>query len=216
MLMILACLSMLIDHVGGYLLGNQEIFRMIGRLAMPMYAYLIVAGVKHTSDSKKYLKRLFINALAAQLPYIIMTESYELDICFVWLISAMLLMAYENKALNLFCKSIISILLVGVTFIIPMDYGVYAIVWILVFYFRDKFNDKVKHLGNIIVFIGPFIAYCVWQRPIQFAALCAIPLIFLCSKYDATRLRNKYAKTLYQLFYPLHMTIIDIIKIVNM
>lgn len=74
-LKLLAVLAMLIDHIGAIILYNTKyaklyiIFRAIGRLAFPIFAFLIVEGFARTRDVKRYLKRLGIFALISEIPY---------------------------------------------------------------------------------------------------------------------------------------------------
>ena len=68
----IALLSMLLDHIGYYLapyIGEEVtlILRGIGRIAMPIYTYLIVQGFFYTSNFKKYIIRLGIFALITQV-----------------------------------------------------------------------------------------------------------------------------------------------------
>ena len=65
-LKIIALVSMTFDHVG-YFLENYEncqeiatIFRIIGRLAFPLFIFLLVEGIIHTKNIKNYLSRLAI------------------------------------------------------------------------------------------------------------------------------------------------------------
>ena len=62
-LKIIAMISMLIDHIGVILLDNYEPFRIIGRLAFPIYAYLIAEGCKHTNNRLFYLLRILGSSL---------------------------------------------------------------------------------------------------------------------------------------------------------
>jgi len=79
-LKIIASVCMLLDHIGmvfpAYVPG---IFRAIGRIAFPIYAYMIAQGCKHTKDINKYLLRLGIFALISEIPYDIAFFHYMRD-----------------------------------------------------------------------------------------------------------------------------------------
>ncbi|MDF2673199.1 MAG: conjugal transfer protein TraX, partial [Clostridiales bacterium] len=68
-LKILAMVTMFIDHVGYMFFPGQMLYRTIGRLAFPIFAYQIAIGYSKTSNLKKYVERLFIFALITQIPY---------------------------------------------------------------------------------------------------------------------------------------------------
>lgn len=67
-LKIIGYITMTFDHVGLFLasINGQEnlayIFRCIGRIAFPLFVFMIVEGILHTHDVKKYLIRLGILA----------------------------------------------------------------------------------------------------------------------------------------------------------
>lgn len=70
-LKIIACVSMLCDHMG-YLLFPQALFlRWIGRLALPLFAFFIGEGCRHTHSRKKYLTLLSALAVGCQAAYFI-------------------------------------------------------------------------------------------------------------------------------------------------
>ena len=54
-LKMIAMLSMLADHIGAVLFPEQILFRVIGRLAFPIFAYTLVEGFFYTHDIKKYI-----------------------------------------------------------------------------------------------------------------------------------------------------------------
>lgn len=83
-LKVIALVSMLIDHTAAVLLGNSSVIllrigarslslylamRLIGRLAFPIYAYLLTEGFSHTRSRRNYGIRLFLFALLSELPW---------------------------------------------------------------------------------------------------------------------------------------------------
>ncbi len=66
---LLACLFMLVDHVGKMLFPQIPEMRLIGRLAFPMFAYGIAVGAVYTRDPMKYLTRIALLALISQPLY---------------------------------------------------------------------------------------------------------------------------------------------------
>ena len=76
---------MTLDHVGLYLrmqywnneslMQVSEVFRCFGRLALPLFAFMIVEGVLHTKNIKKYLLRLGIMASLVSLVFIVLEYS---------------------------------------------------------------------------------------------------------------------------------------------
>ena len=152
---VIAIVTMLIDHVGVLFFPQLRIFRTIGRIAFPIFAYQIAKGYSKTSDRKKYSLRLLIFAIIAQLPYMVLDydlapEYFKFNVIFLFLYSFLVLYLYE--LLKNAKKSYIQVLLVIpflFSIILPrlmemnyqsftLSYGTYGILIILIFYIFDE------------------------------------------------------------------------------
>ena len=70
-LKLIALFFMIIDHAGKVLMNNQYEWRLLGRIAFPIYAWCLVVGVCYTHSVPKYARRLFITGLVSQPLYVI-------------------------------------------------------------------------------------------------------------------------------------------------
>ena len=77
---ILACIFMLIDHIGFFLFPEIEILRIIGRLAMPLFAFFIAEGAYYTKNKLKYLGLMSIIGTSISIIVFIATKNIDLNI----------------------------------------------------------------------------------------------------------------------------------------
>jgi hypothetical protein len=75
-LKLLAMITMLIDHIGYMYFPGEMMWRTIGRLAFPIFAYQIAIGYSKTSNLKKYVQRLTLFAFITQIPYWFFNSSH--------------------------------------------------------------------------------------------------------------------------------------------
>ncbi len=72
-LKMIAIITMLIDHTAAVLIPSNTVLwlvmRCIGRLAFPIFVFLLVEGFYHTRDVKKYLLRMGAFALLSEIPF---------------------------------------------------------------------------------------------------------------------------------------------------
>ena len=75
----IAIITMTVDHIGAVLYPDYTFLRWIGRLSFPLFAYLLILGIRNTSDIKKYFIRPFIFALISQIPFFLAIDVGPFD-----------------------------------------------------------------------------------------------------------------------------------------
>lgn len=195
-LKVIAIITMLIDHIGYLFFPQHIIFRIIGRLAFPIFAYQLAMGYTYTKDMKKYAIRLLLFGVVSQAPYILAFNG-GLNILFTLLLSLGILYALDKK------KYSILVLLSILPLLLPFEYGYYGVFSIISFYiFRNKRENNIlfQVLINTIYFLYYF-------GSIQILSLFALALI-----YKDWKLKIRINKYVFYVFYPLHITILYIIS----
>lgn len=183
---IIAMALMLCDHLCMTLLGNQMWLHYIGRIAYPIFAFMLVEGFRHTSNIKKYLLRMLVFALISEIPFDLMCGGTWLfptqqNVMFTFIISMLLMLLMEqpkkikNKTVKLIVFAITSIFALILGFLIGtitmVDYFGGGIVMVLCFYlfqedrilsFEVNLNDSKRRM--LVVIINRIAqAFCVWQ-----------------------------------------------------
>ena len=95
-LKLLALFAMTCDHVGLQLLPQFIILRIIGRLAAPLFAYMIAEGCRYTHNRGRYLGRLLGMAALCQIAYFAAMRSLYQCIFVTFSLSVCLIYALDN------------------------------------------------------------------------------------------------------------------------
>ncbi len=208
-LKIIALLAMTVDHMSLMLFPEVILLRLVGRLAMPIFAWMIAEGCTYTKNRFRYFFTVFGVGLLCQIVYLLFMQS--LNQCILITFSMSLLLIYtmdlaEKK------KNFLSLCLMGLTFagvcyicvFLPgdlpgtdfrVDYGIWGVLLPVVIYTAKAKEQKLMAAAGVLVLLA--IAYGRWQ----WFALLALPLIAL---YNGQRGKAKL-KYLFYLYYPLHL-----------
>ena len=95
-LKIIAAAAMLADHTGLILFPSNEMLRVIGRLAFPIYAYFIAEGFRYTRNRHMYFLRIFLLGFLCQIVYYIADRSLYLGVLITFSLS-IIVMAFVDK-----------------------------------------------------------------------------------------------------------------------
>ena len=98
-LKLLAMVTMLIDHMGFTLFPYALWMRCVGRLAFPIFCFLVAEGCAHTHDKKRYAARLLVFAVLSEPAFALMhgvwfTMDYQ-NVLWTLLLGALVCWAVE-------------------------------------------------------------------------------------------------------------------------
>lgn len=211
-LKLIALTSMIIDHYGAIFQSDVNIYRIIGRLAFPIYAFLLVEGYTHTKNVKKYANRLLLFAIVSELPFDLAFYGKlgftHQNIFFTLFIGLVLMYLLDNKEGKYNFNN--NVLIIGATFIAlltSVDYSFVGIIYILTFYYT-KNHPKPKRIYNQVLIIFLTNLFLLGFR--QQFALLALPLIYFYNGNLGPK--NKYLQVFFYAAYPLHLIIFYIMK----
>lgn len=215
-LKIIAVLSMLIDHVGIFFFDNNFVFRLIGRIAFPIFAFFIAEGLKHTHSKKKYVLTLLICALISQVPYAFLHNFYNFNILFTFLLAIFCIYLIEtykkHDILSTICLSFTLCTIFILSLFNFIDYGLFGVLLVVVFYF---FSGKLKWILSSLVLVllsleSALLSGFTLFSFIQFASLLSLALLAFYNG-EKGRLKLKY---FFYVFYPLHLAVICLITLI--
>lgn len=211
-LKIIAMVAMLLDHVGKVLLPKLIILQIIGRVAFPIFAYMIAEGCQYTRDRKKYLLNLAgLAAVCAVVFFVAKGSLYQsVLVTFILAIITIYTAEYFRSHPGLLSGGVLALELLGllaICFVLPkvlgrwgfgIDYGFVGVCLPVAVYFAQ---GKWKKL----LIMTAMTALLSWDLGgIQWYGLLAIPVLAL---YNGRR-GSKKMKWLFYIFYPCHLALI--------
>ena len=211
-LKIIAMICMLFDHLGDNIFLSQTWMRIIGRVALPLFAFCISEGYIHTKDKKRYLKRLLLFSIISEIPFnlllngtIVYLEHQNVILTFSIAVLSLIVfdkITQNKKKISYVFGTFIVILFGILALILKTDYNFFAISLVFIYY---VFNNKGNNVRNVI---GTIYQLLIRNVGIYiYGALSCIPIFLYNGK------KGKGIKWLFYVFYPGHMLIIYLIRV---
>jgi hypothetical protein len=228
---IMAMLFMVCDHLWGTIVPGNDWLTCIGRIAFPIFAFMIVEGYFHTKNLKKYVLRLLLFAVISEIPFNIMMGSrvfYPIHQNVMWVFLIAIGLIHWNERVKQ--KKVWKRILVGCLTVIigyaagmltMIDFYQASVLTVLVFYFfRERkwwcLLAQILCLWYINVEMLSGFAYEIpWGETTYFlsrqgfALLALIPIWLYRGKQGY---HNKILQYAFYAFYPAHMLILGLIK----
>ncbi|AUN14863.1 TraX family protein [Paraclostridium sordellii] len=227
-LKIMAIIFMAMDHIYTYMnvaLNNQVPiwFGYLGKLAAPIFFYLIVEGFYHTRSKNKYMQRIFSMGILMIIVDLLFKIHNNIFLSLGFAI-AMLSMIEQAKLSQKGSKKRIINIILAISFGVLglfTEASLYGVGMVLIFYFlREKkvamtLTYIVFSLAGIIGFIGPNFIEAAFLWDYQWMMVFAIiPILMYNGKLGIS---NKFIKWMFYWFYPIHLIIVVLIaNFINM
>jgi hypothetical protein len=221
----IALITMTIDHIGLFLFPEGEmvyvVMRILGRIAFPLFAFMIAEGFLHTSNLKKYMMRLLVLGILTETLFAVLYVYSGTNLTHLWFLEGpgfrmnimwTLLLGLIGLALVKKYEAYHMLIIPALFFFsVFLPYGFYGFGLIMIF---GIFNNSKQKWGYAL---GLTLIYCFYPAIslgfegvnwIQLFALLSIPILMF---YHGNR--GKAALKWFYLYYPLHIALIFLISL---
>ena len=244
-LKLIALVTMFIDHVGcaifqwmprafatfpgaALMLRVGNIMRVVGRIAFPIYIFLLVEGFFHSSNRGRYLGRLLLFALLSELPFDIALHmsknelvqmsfwqpghqnvfwTLAIGLCVIWAVDTLLRRTETAESALALLADIAGIALacaagIALARFINCDYSWKGVLAIICTYLAKRYSGREAEA------VAPALALALVIQGTEYFALLALPF---CLLYNGSR---GYArgKWLFYVFYPAHLLVLALAR----
>ena len=204
-LKLLAMLTMTLDHIGVQMFPGVLWLRIVGRLAFPIYAYMIAEGCAHTRNRRKYLLQMAGLALLCQLVYFFAMGSLFQCILVTFTLSILLIYACDTGSRPLTALALLGVAFVTVALprLLPgtdfaIDYGFFGVLVPVAAYLGKTHREKLLFTAGALVALAWSVGDIQWY---------SLAALFPLALYSGQRGKRRM-KWLFYLYYPLHLAAI--------
>lgn len=244
-LKIIAIIIMFIDHLAAIVIielptyfyqnNNMEKYhtminlyyfmRIIGRLAFPIFIFLMLEGIKYTKNKYKYLLRMFIFAVISEIPFTLaikgrITGISATNVFFtltIGLAVCILLEKLFKQKNRLWLLASLPIIAAGACLaeLLDTDYSYFGVLAIITGYLLEIFVrysgiSVWKFSNEKLCQICAIVAICVvLSIQSKLEAYCLFSLIPICLYNGKRGIKMKY---FFYAFYPVHLMLLVILK----
>lgn len=215
-LKIIACITMILDHIKYAIPATDgSITKYFGRIAFPLFAFLITEGYVHTSSLEKYCKRLAIFAVISQIPFMLFRtlvgEWIMLNIMFTFLFGLLAIGVFD-KIKNKIISIPICFIIICLGEILRVDYGWFGVATVLVFYVFKQNRILQSIIFSTLVAVYYYskgVFNLITTEILLFYLFTILPVFLICLYNGKLGRKMKY---FFYWFYPVHLIIFYLVK----
>ncbi len=227
MLKLIAVAAMVCDHFCvAFITEEMVLLRYIGRIGFPIFCFLIAEGASKTRSVKRYLLRLIAFAFISEIPFDLMNHGEFIYLRYqnvfftlaAGLFSVWMLQLLQKKGGAYPLLAVFPLLIVTFCCVcLCTDYRTGGALSIFLFYLalQNKKHPEIYYPLLIAAIFAPCISYSDYLRKFfwnknEMGAVFALPFLLL---YNGERGKVKINKYVFYAFYPAHLLLFAIIKI---
>lgn len=226
-LQVLAVLSMTLDHIGAVMMRHRQLtwavvvhevptlfaLRAVGRVAFPIFAFLLAQGMVHTRSQKRFILRLAVFAVLSELPF---------DLAFY---GTAFYPGHQNVFLTLFLGAVCialfnygnrlfgALAVMGTALLAQLlcaDYAALGVLTILMFWLMST-GGAAGAAVTLLLFTGGCLMYGQW---VFLFCLMSLPLLLSYNGLrggPATRTGAAFRKWGFYVYYPAHLLVLFVL-----
>ena len=204
-LKVIAMISMVIDHVALYLMEHGTVLygtmRCIGRIAFPVFAFLIAEGFIHTRSRYRYFFTLLGFAVISEIPWYLLNGADRThNVMFTLALGVATLMVLENLLQRSLVLGFLWTLgMAGLASWSGVDYEWRGILLIVILYLFNRHGHSFPYSRGMQFF-------CTLVLMIHYGGIGAVMACMILYVYNGTRgfVQGNIAKYVFYAFYPVH------------
>ena len=234
---VIAIAAMTADHVAWLVFPGYSkellplLLHIVGRLTCPIMCYFVAEGYHHTKNINQYTARLFLFALISHIPYMLASDGYvdagslspfyygdvlnQTGVMWSLAWGLVMLSVADSERIKGALKALVIVLICVIAF--PSDWSCIASLCVLAFG-TNRGNFKAQMLWMVFYVAIYATVYFFALDPVygilQMGVVSAIPVL---ATYNGERGKspcvNRWMKWTFYIYYPLHLLIIGLIRI---
>ncbi len=234
---LIACLSMLIDHIGFRSSTLLPLRGPVGRISFPIFAFTVSEGARHTRRPLRYILRLSIFALVTEPVFdLYFFGKMSLDgqnVMFTFALAVTAIISVRGIGARTPARAIASLcvvlLSIAASELLSCDYGAWGVVLVLLYAARKLFplmwQRRLWVAAATLIFAARDVLTYFLRLPfggvisppsewalLQLYAVLSLPFLLFYNGKRASRTQDKVASAIskyaFYIFYPLHLLLL--------